>query len=174
MANMPTKHGYRGLYQPKHNPNPWFTAAVLLQKSRGKSALGQLTRHETVRWLITTAATAHQRCFSQASKKTTPQNMWRRIMAIVMKAGKGRELLHAAVCSRCLQFLNGRAATWGQKVVLGVPVNPHGARPHRVSQDVHHGECSAHESKPEARNCWQNKSFIFQGDLRNSSRNHHC
>lgn len=34
-----------------------------------------LTRQETMRWLMTTAATAHQRCFSQASKKTTPQNM---------------------------------------------------------------------------------------------------
>jgi hypothetical protein len=30
----------------------------------------------------------HQRFFSQASKNTTPQNMWRRMMAMVMNAAK--------------------------------------------------------------------------------------
>lgn len=40
---------------------------------------------------MTTAATAHQCCFSQASKKTTPQNMWSRMMAMVMKAGREQE-----------------------------------------------------------------------------------
>lgn len=66
--------------------------------------LSELTRQETVRWLIMTVATAHQRCFSQASKKTIPQNMWSRIMAIVIKAEKGEKWLPAGVW-RSLQFL---------------------------------------------------------------------
>lgn len=56
-----------------------------------------LTRQETTRWLMTTAATAHQRCFSQASKKTTPQNMWSRMMAMVMKAGKKEKALQTGI-----------------------------------------------------------------------------
>lgn len=132
--------------------NPDTRLLSFYQVWKKRNPLRQLTRQETMRWLITTAATAHQRCFSQASKKTTPQNMCRRIMAMVIKAENGETLLHAAVCSRRIQLWNGRAATWGQEVVLGVPVDPHGARPHRVSQDVHHREGSAHESETEARN----------------------
>lgn len=55
-----------------------------------KNTLSSLTRQETMRWLMMTAATAHQRRFSQASKKTTPQNMWSRIMAMVIKAERGK------------------------------------------------------------------------------------
>lgn len=54
------------------------------------SSTKTLTRQEMTRWLVTTIATAHQRFFSQASKKTTPQNMWRRMMAMVMKAGEDK------------------------------------------------------------------------------------
>lgn len=100
MTDLQTPHAYRRLYQP--------TAAILLQSLyiQKTNPLIQLTRQETVRWLIMTAATAHQRCFSQASKKTTPQNIWSRITAMVIKAETGENLLHAGVCSRSLQFFN--------------------------------------------------------------------
>lgn len=56
-------------------------------------------------------------------------------------------------------------------------MDPHSPRSHRVSQDVHHREGSAHESEPEARHC-DKASFILLNDLgyyqQNKSRNQHC
>lgn len=130
-----------------------------------KYPLSQLTRQETVRWLIMTAATAHQRCFSQASKKTTPQNMWSRIMAMVIKAEKGEKRLRAGVCGRSLQFLNRRYLRTGSSTE-SLHVSPQSPAPQ--SQPG----CSPQRMlrswiRNQGRTLWQNKTFIPQNDLRN-------
>lgn len=136
---------------------------------RKKNPLSQLTRQETVRWLIMTAATAHQRRFSQASKKTTPQNMWSRIMAMVMKAEKGEKLLNAGVCSRSLEFLNHRYLRTGSSTESlhvspqsPAPQSQPGCSPQRMRRSW---------IRNQGQTLWPNKSFILQNDLRNDQQN---
>lgn len=56
-------------------------------------------------------------------------------------------------------------------------MDPHSPRSHRVGQDVHHREGSAHESETKARHC-DKTTFILLNDLgyyqQNNSRNQHC
>ncbi len=113
------------------------------------------TRHDTTRWLMTTAPRAHHLCRSHASKKTTPQNICSKIMASVINAVERKHILNARVTQYNSQGLNTNwhLITWGYEVMLRVAMDTDGSRTQGIWEYVDHRERSAHEAKAQTWHC---------------------